>query len=150
MKTRRFVLSKLILVLLLVGLFLLSGCATGPKFTKIDVIPEDKAVVYIYRPASPIGAAVSYQVIANGTHIMPMVNGGYFVYYAKLGENEFSAATETLSSVTLDVKPGQNYYIKSSVGVGMFVGRPRFTIVPADVGEKEIADCKCQGERNKK
>jgi len=147
MKTRGFLISILILVVFSVGLFLLPGCATGPKFTKIDDIPEGKAVVYIYRPASPIGAAVSYQVIANGAHIMPMVNGGYFAYYAKPGENEFSAATETMSSVTLDVKTGQSYYIKSTVGVGMFVGRPRLAVMPADVGEKEIANCKCQGVR---
>lgn len=145
MKTRKFVSSKLTLMLLLLGLFLLSSCAAGPKFTKVDTIPEDKGVVYIYRPASPIGMAVVYQVIANSTVIMPLQNGGYYAYFAKPGENEFQAATESISSVTLDVKPGQTYYIKGTLGVGFAVGRPRLAIVTADVGEKEIADCKCLG-----
>ncbi len=145
MKTRRFVSSKLILMLLLLGLLLLSSCATGPKFAKVDSIPEDKGVVYIYRPASPVGMAVVYQVIANAAVIMPLQNGGYYAYFAKPGENEFQAATETVSSVTLDVKPGQTYYIKGTLGVGFAMGRPRLAIVPADVGEKDIANCKLLG-----
>jgi Protein of unknown function (DUF2846) len=145
MKTRRFVSLTLIITLLLLGLLLLSSCASGPKFTKVDTIPEDKGVVYIYRPTSPVGMAVVYQVIANSSVIMPLQNGGYYAYFAKPGENEFQAATESISSVTLDVKPGQTYYIKGTLGIGFAVGRPRLAIVPADVGEKEITNCKCLG-----
>jgi hypothetical protein len=49
---------------------------------------------------------------------------------------------ESRSSVTLDVKTGQTYYIKGEVGVGFFVGRPHLMVVSPEITEKEIADCK--------
>lgn len=47
------------------------------------------------------------------------------------------------------MKSGQVYYIKGSLGVGFFVGRPHLMVVPADVGEKEIAECKLIPEPKK-
>ena len=49
---------------------------------------------------------------------------GYFPYYADPGELEFWAKTESTSSVTVDVKAGDTAYVRGSVGVGFFVGRP--------------------------
>jgi len=146
MKSKSFVLI-LILTSLLVGLLLFPGCASGPKFTKIQAIPDSMGLVYIYRPGKLIGGAVSYQVNANGTSITRLGSGGYFPYFAKPGEIEFSAKTESTSSITLDVKSGQTYYIKGTVGIGILVGRPHLVLVPADLGEKEIVECKLLEEK---
>jgi hypothetical protein len=142
MKKRILVLSALILVSLLIGLVLFSSCATGPAFIKIETIPEDMGLVYIYRPGKAMGSGVSYQVKANGIPIFRLRAGGYYAYFAKPGEIEFSAKTESTSSITLDVKAGQTYYLKGTVGVGFFVGRPHLLVVSAEVGEKEIVKCK--------
>jgi hypothetical protein len=130
---------------MLIGFLSLLGCATGPAFTKIEKIPEDTGLVYIYRPGSAFGAAVSYDVKANGNPITHLTPGGYYAYLAKPGEIEFSAKTESTSSLTLDVKAGQTYYIKGTVGVGIIVGRPRLALVTAEIGEKEIVKCKLCG-----
>jgi hypothetical protein len=120
---------------------LLGACAGGPKFTPDTAAQSDRATVYIYRPGS-FGAAVRPNVNANGVPLAEMQAQGYFVYHAAPGELELTAKTEASSSVTLDIKAGQTYYVKGSVGMGFFVGHPHLVIVSNDVGAKEIAECK--------
>jgi len=130
----------LLLSVLLVSF--LSGCsAKGPAFTKIDHLAADKGLVYIYRVPAFTGSAVYYDIKVNGNPITTLKNGGYFPYQTLTGEIEFSAATETSSSVTLDVEPGKEYYIKGSLSVGFLAGRPHLAVVPNKVGEKEIQEC---------
>ena len=74
-------------------------------------------------------------------------NGSYYPYIATLGKIEFSAKTESASSVTVDVKEGQVYYIKGTVGMGAFIARPNLAIVSPEIGEKQIAECKLIPEK---
>jgi hypothetical protein len=131
---------RTILTLAGIGL-LLGGCASGPKFTPDTAAHSDRATVYVYRPGS-FGAAVRPNVMTNGVSLGEMQAQGYFVYHAAPGELELTVKTEATSSVTLDVKAGQTYYVKGSVGMGFFVGHPHLVIVSNDVGEKEITECK--------
>lgn len=127
----------------LVGVALISGCATlGPTFQKIDKVPEGMGLIYIYRPSSVIGGAVSYDVKVGETVITTLYKGGYYPYFPTPGELELWAKTEARTAVTLDVKAGETYYVKGTVGVGFFVGRPHLIVVPNSVGEMEIAECK--------
>lgn len=129
--------------LLLSSFLLVTGCASlGPVYSKVDKIPDNAGLVYFYRPSSFIGGGLSYEVKTGETVITTLHNGGYFPYFSAPGEKEFWAKTESKSSVTLDVKTGQTYYIKGEVGVGFLVGRPHLMIVAPEVAEKEIADCK--------
>jgi len=135
--------SWLLIMVTVFGISLMSGCATsGPAFTKVESIPAGKGLVYIYRSPSFKGAAVSYDVNVKDKVATHLANGGYFPYFADLGENEVWAKTEAKSSVTIDVKPGQTYYVKGGVRMGFLVGRPDLTLEPADVGAAEIAECK--------
>ena len=121
-----------------------SACAPslGQEYKRIEVVPPNKGIVYIYRPSSFIGGAVYYDVKANGKVVTTLYKGGYYPYIADPGEIEFSAKTEGSDSATIDVKLNQVYYLKGTVGVGFLVGRPHLTVVGADVGEAEIAECK--------
>lgn len=132
-----------ITLLALAGLMVLGGCATlGPVYEKVTTVPEGKGLVYLYRPGSFIGGGVAYDVKVGETVITTLHNGGYYPYMATPGEVEFWAKTEARSAVTLDVKSGETYYIKGTVGVGFFVGRPHLMVVPAVTAESEIAECK--------
>jgi Protein of unknown function (DUF2846) len=124
-------------------LLLLAGCATlGPTYAPEQVVPADKGTVYIYRDPKFVGGAVSYTVSANSVPLAKLSAGSYFVYHPAAGEVEFSAQTEAKTSVTADIKSGEVYYIKGTVGIGVFVGHPHLVLVPRDVGEKEITGCK--------
>lgn len=126
-----------------IAVLLVTGCAElGPKYTADTQRPTDKATIYVYRQPAFIGAGVNYQVSANGVPISRLPSGGYFAFHAAPGEVEFSAKTEARTSVTVDAKAGEVYYIKGTVGIGVFVGHPHLGIVSKDVGEREIATCK--------
>jgi Protein of unknown function (DUF2846) len=121
---------------------LFGGCATlGPKFTPDTTAQPNRATVYVYRTGS-MGAAIHPQVIANGVPLAELQPQGYFVYHAAPGELELAQKTEATTSVTLDVKAGETYYVKGSIGIGFFVGHPHLVIVTNDVGAKEIVECK--------
>lgn len=142
MKRIGVVVSAAVIVLVMIGA--LGGCAPtlGQAFQKVQTLPDQGAVVYIYRPSTFVGGGVSYDVRANGVVVTTLYNGGYYPYIAKPGEIEFSAKTESTSSVTLDVKAGGVYYLRGTVGVGFIVGRPHLEAVPPEVAEKEILETK--------
>ena len=39
------------------------------------------------------------------------------------------------------LEAGETYYLKGGIGIGLAVGRPRFSFENADVGAREVADC---------
>jgi hypothetical protein len=129
--------------ILISSFLLITGCASlGPIYSKVDKIPDNTGIVYLYRPSSFIGGGVSYDVKIGDIVITTLYNGGYYPYYSQPGEKEFWAQTESKSSVTLDVRSGQTYYIKGTIGVGFIVGRPHLMVVAPEIAEKEISDCK--------
>lgn len=139
---------KVVVAVSLLLLTLLSGCASlGPVYQKVDVVPPNKGLVYIYRPSSFVGGGVSYDVKVGEAPVATLYNGGYYPYFSNPGEVEFWAKTESKSAVTLDVKTGETYFVKGTIGVGLLVGRPHLMVVPNEVGAKEIADCKLIPEK---
>src|SRR5262250_739163 len=129
--------------LLLSSFLLITGCASlGPVYSKVDKIPDNSGLVYLYRPSAFFGVGVLFNVKTGDRIITTLYNGGYYPYFSAPGEKEFWAQTESKSSVTLDVKPGETYYIKGEVGVGFLVGRPHLMAVDPEIAEKEIVDCK--------
>lgn len=142
---------QILIVSFIIFILGISGCATlGPVYQKVDQVPENSGVVYIYRPSGFVGGGVAPTLYTDKgkTPIVKIYPGGYFPYFAKPGEVDFSAATEAESSVTLDIKPGQAYYVKLTIGIGFFVGRPHLIIVSPEVGEKEITECKLIPKEN--
>ena len=138
---------KTVVISCLLGLALITGCAaTGPTYTAMETIPEGKALVYIYRPQKFMGGGVYFDVHAGNRHahqeIVTLKNGGYFPYITDPGEMELWAKTESTSSVTLDLNAGDTSYVRGSVGVGAFIGRPKLTIVDNAVGAAEVRECK--------
>jgi len=89
-----------------------------------------------------MGAAVYYDVKANGRVVTTLYSGTYYPYITDPGEIEFSAKTEASDSATIDAKAGQTYYLKGTVGIGFIIGHPHLTVVPAEEAEKEIVECK--------
>lgn len=135
-------------LLLLGPMFFLSACAaSGTPFQRITDTPKDKGVVYVYRPNSILGGAVHYDVHpGNDDVICDLIRNGYCIYYSKPGELELWAKTESRSSITVDVKSGQEHFVKGGLSMGFFVGRPNFTVVDNKTGLEEIAECVLLGK----
>jgi hypothetical protein len=120
----------------------IGACATlGAPYAPATAVPANRGAVYVYR-TSAMGAAIAPTVTANKVPLLTLPPHGYFVYYAAPGELTLEQKTEATTSVTLDIKAGDTYYVKGSVGMGFFVGHPHLVIVSKDDGEKEIKACK--------
>lgn len=130
-------------LLILLWLCLVAGCA--PYFQALET-PATMGVVHIYRPKKSFGSGPGYAVRVNGYEIETLCNGRYFSYITKPGRIQFSARNEITSYVTLDVEPGQTYYIRGTSEPGVLIRRPHLKLVSAQTGENEIASCRTNGK----
>ena len=122
---------------------LAAGCsASGAAFTRVSPIPEGKGVVYIYRQPSFVGGGVYGTVKANDVPVTQIKNGGYYPYVANPGPVQFSVTTEATNTADVTVKSGEETYLKTTVGMGFFIGHLKLTEVSSQIGEEEIRECK--------
>ena len=123
-------------------LVILTGCASGPVFKPLASLPEGKGVVYVYRESSVIGSGVFGTLTANNTAITKIKNGGYFPYVTDPGKVHFEVSTEATNEADVVVEAGKEKYLKTTVGMGFFIGHLSLTEVSSEIGKKEITECK--------
>ena len=164
-------LERFLLPMIMVGILVLSGCASGaqtlpprdpgygirlspkpssstPTSTsgptqgsssqQAEKIPVGKAVVYIYHSG---GSNHRFFLLANGKDVTSLRKGQYYTYVTEPGVVEFTARTMGASSITLDAKAGQTYYLKGSVPPG-FSPTASLILVSPEAGAQEIVDYK--------
>jgi len=104
--------------LLLLVVTLLSGCASGAKFTRLKNTENDYATLYIYRPSQFKFAALAPNLEINDQQKPKILNGGYQVYQLKPGKYTVSAPWDvitwsiTTAPVTLDLAAGETAYVR--------------------------------------
>jgi hypothetical protein len=106
------------------------------KFQTVTSIPDGKALVYIYRPGSMVGAAVHYTVNVNNDKVSDahLKNKSYLVYFAEPGTNIFWATvTNTRREINLDVEAGKTYYVRGDCC--------ELVIPTLERAQKEIVNC---------
>ena len=103
-------------------------------------IPEaDYALLYLYRPNVYQGWMISYDIKLDGNLLFRAFNNSKkIIKIKKEGLQTLSAITESEVEFPLDIRFGKIYYIKSSVDMGVFVGRPMLEQVSAGTGKKEF------------
>lgn len=105
--------------------------ATGEQSASIvPPPPEGKGQVVFFRPAKFVGAAVSYKVREGETELGKLSNGRYFVHVTNPGGHAYVVHSEVQDVLTMEIDPGETYYVTSSLSVGVVVGRPN--IAPSD------------------
>lgn len=121
----------------------LAGCASGPKFSEIkNSIPDlspDQGRIYVYRP-SAFGAAIRPNIRFNGTVVGEMVSRGFFFVDRVPGSYLVSAKTETEANVQVTLQANQTQYVKGSITLGIFVGRPQLELVDGTSALIELQD----------
>ncbi|MBL4868801.1 MAG: DUF2846 domain-containing protein [Pseudomonadales bacterium] len=136
---------KFSILILLFFTITLSGCATGPTFkeysSNITPVKSDSGRIYVYR-LTALGAAVQPKVRLNGEIVGKAVPKGFFYVDRPAGSYEVSASTEAKRSLTLNLEPGDERYVRLEVKMGLFVGHVKPILVDKSVGEEEIATTK--------
>jgi hypothetical protein len=129
----------------LVGVLFLVGCASGPSYTQVAStfthVASGQGRIFCYRN-SAVGAAVQPDIRLNGTVIGKAVPQGFFYVDRPAGTYELSASTEATRSLSINLEPGDEKYVRLEVKLGMFVGHIKPVLVDTAKGQAEIKKTK--------
>lgn len=114
---------------------------TTTKSGKLGAPQPGKAMVVFYRPGSLMGVAMGCTVRegqdAAKVEIARLGSGKYWVHAAEPGKHDYRTEGERSDLVTLNVEPGQTYFVKCVIGVGIAAGSARIeTADAADFAKK--------------
>lgn len=128
---------------LLLSASMLSGCGgskLGEAYMRVELVPSDKALIYIYRIPAFVGGIYSIGITANGQEITSLPEGGFYPYLADPGETEISTKMVIArgESVTVQGKGGQTYYLEVSTTAGAFSGQATIEKVHKERGEEQL------------
>lgn len=118
----------------------LGGCsqATGPYFSPAEHLEPDQTIVYLYFPQQS-GFSDHYTILANGTTVTRLDEGGYYPFRTSPGRITFSMyGFPEKRNLTVAVEPGNKYFLKVAlIGQGTFTYNRYYQLF---LMSKEIAD----------
>jgi hypothetical protein len=100
--------------------------------TSVAALPTDAATgtVVFFREKKFAGGAVSYKVRENGVELCKLKSGSFCTVQAPAGKHEYVVHSEAKDVLTLEVEPGETYYVAGGISVGFLAGRPNLS--PSD------------------
>ena len=102
---------------------------------------ENKVTVYFYRYKQYVGSALEPPVFCDDKMIAKMDNGRYFRAVVDPGKHTFQS-NDKQSGVELDLKNGEEYYIRIEIAAGFWKGHGRLVVVQKEQGAFEIKKLK--------
>ena len=106
------------------------------------LVNADFALLHIYR-SSPTGSLVSYDLHLGDSTICRVQNKWKKTFKIKKdGLNTIWAKTESKVEIPINIKLGQEYYLRCGVSMGAFVGRPKLEIIDNQLGKAEYQSTK--------
>lgn len=120
--------------------------------TLVAVVPETPtaantadAIAYVYRPNKMGGKALEPSVFVDDIELARMDNGRYFALKLKPGKHIIHM-TDDKKGYAFDMGPGQTYYFRVGIEMGMWKGHGKITLDDADRAIKEIKKIKFIGK----
>ena len=108
-----------------------------------------KATVYVYRYKQFVGGALAPSVYCDETKLARMENGRYFTVKVDPGKHNFRS-NDKQSGTELDVKAGQEYFLRVEIATGFAKGHGRLVLMPAEQGGYELKSSKLKPLDSKK
>ena len=102
---------------------------------------QAKASVYIYRYKQFVGSALAPSVYCDDIQLARMENGRYFTVRLDPGQHTFRS-NDPQSGVALDLKPGQEYFIRVDIATGLLKGHGRLALTSFEQGRYELQSSK--------
>jgi hypothetical protein len=103
------------------------------------------ATVYIYRPSKMMGKALEPSVFVDDIELARMDNGRYFALKLRPGKH-IVHMTDDKKGYAIDMGPGQTYYFRVGVEMGMMKGHGKITLDDAERAVAEIKKIKFIGK----
>jgi hypothetical protein len=86
--------------------------------------------VVFFREKKFAGAAIRYKVREGDVELGKLSSGSYFTVQMPAGKHELMVHSEAKDILSLEVEPGETYYIVGSVSMGLLAGHPNLS--PSD------------------
>ncbi len=100
-----------------------------------------KATVYIYRYKQFTGSALAPSVFCDDAALAKMENGRYFTAKIDPGKHVFHS-NDKQAGVELDLKAGQEYFLRVEIATGFMKGHGRMLLVAPEQGKYELQSSK--------
>ena len=98
-------------------------------FAQITPPEEGKAAVVFYRTKKMTGSALRFNVQDSERTYGELRNGDVIQISVDPGEHTFYSKIFREDAITLNTEAGKTYYVKATVRVGYYAGRPKFELV---------------------
>lgn len=95
--------------------------------------PAGQGQIVFWRPGSIVGAALGCGVNVGKERISALGRGKYFLLNLTPGPYEFNAKSEAKDTLNLEVEPGEVYFVKCTIRMGIMTGRPN--LAPSNLAE---------------
>jgi hypothetical protein len=140
----RFPVLKALLCLSLTASFL-NAQQTDSAATLSDTVAaqskDSQATVYVYRYKQFMGSALAPSVYCDDSELARMGNGKFFAVKVSSGKHTFYS-NDKQAGIDVDLKGGQEYYIRVEIAAGMAKGHGRLILVAPEQGGYEIKKLK--------
>lgn len=107
--------------------------ATAPAAPK--VAPEF-ARLRVYRHKRYVGSALEPPIFIDGKEVAKADNGRYFTVKLMPGKHTIKS-NDKGSAISLDVKPGEEYFVRVDIETGFWKGHGKLTLVMPEQGRAE-------------
>jgi hypothetical protein len=96
---------------------------------------QTMGTIVFFRAKKFAGAAVGYKVREGDVELCRLRNASYCILQATAGKHEYTVHSEAKDILTLEVDPGETYYVVGGITVGVLAGRPNLS--PSDAAAFE-------------
>ena len=137
-----------LLILCLTGLAAIAQESTADSQKTTDAKPS-KATVYVYRYKQFVGSALAPSVFCDEVELARAENGRYFTVRLDPGKHDFHS-NDKQSGTELDMKAGQEYFLRVEIATGLAKGHGRLVLMSAEQGSYEMKSSKLKPLDSKK
>jgi hypothetical protein len=150
---RRIMKSFHVYFLAIAAVILTSGCATGVPYSSmassIPALKDGEGRVFFFRQASMLGAALSPEIRLNETVVGNSQSGGFFFVDRPAGSYKAATETEVEKTLNFSLSEGEIKYIRSSVSMGVLVGRVGLEVAAPETAKAQLAELSFTGHINR-
>lgn len=130
---------------------LAAGCASGPQYkdiaSSIPTLAPDHGRIYFFRDSAFGGAAIQPEIRLNEQVVGRSIPGGFFYVDENPGSYTVSTTTETKKTITFALRAGDTKYVRTSLSMGLLVGRITPTLDDPETAPQEIEQLKYTGAK---
>lgn len=89
--------------------------------------PEAGKGQIVFFRSGGMGFAMGCGVNENDVRVSALGAGKYFVIQTEPGTHTYTAKSESKDVLTLEIDPGETYYVRCTIKMGIMVGRPNLS-----------------------